>query len=225
MVRELEFGRAGAAPGEGRQMVIFLHGYGADGADLLSLSEPLAGHMPGTVFIAPDAPEPCAANPMGYQWFPIPWLDGSSEAAAAEGQARAAEDIDAFIDARLAEEGLSPDRLILFGFSQGTMMALHVAPRRAAPVAGIVGFSGRLLAPERLRAEAKSRPPVLLVHGDQDEMVPFGAMQEAGEALQKAGFEVYGHVMKGMGHGISPDGLSVALSFMHDKLGLGRGGG
>ncbi len=222
MVRKLHYGRAGAEKGQGRQMVIFLHGYGADGADLLGLAEPLSEHMPGTVFLAPDAPEPCAANPMGYQWFPIPWLDGSSEEAAAEGQARAAEDIDAFITERLAEEGLGPDRLILFGFSQGTMMALHVAPRRAEPVAGIVGFSGRLLAPERLAAEARCKPPVLLVHGDQDEMVPISAMQEAGEALQKAGFEVYGHVMKGMGHGISPDGLSVALSFMLDKLGITR---
>ena len=98
-------------------------------------------------------------------------------------------------------------------------MALHVLPRRDAAVAGIIGFSGRLLAPELLSAEAKVKPPVLLLHGDQDPMVPFQDMTLAGEALEQAGFAVYGHVMKGTGHGISPDGLSVALSFLRDRLG------
>ena len=107
------------------------------------------------------------------------------------------------------------------GFSQGTMMALQVAPRRPAPVAGIVAFSGRLLQPEALAHEALSRPPVLLVHGDADPMVPFADMQKAGEALTAAGFETYGHVMKGAGHTIAPDGLSVALSFLHQRLSAG----
>lgn len=127
-------------------------------------------------------------------------------------------DLNAFFDARLAEEGMRPDQLAVVGFSQGTMMALHVLPRRAEPVAGIVAFSGRLLVPERLAAEALSKPPVLLVHGDQDPMVPFADMGVAGRALAEAGFETYGHVMKGTGHGIAPDGLSVALSFLKDRL-------
>ena len=131
---------------------------------------------------------------------------------------RAAGDLNAFLDAQLAAEGMTPDRLAIVGFSQGTMMALHVLPRRPAPVAGIVAFSGRLLAPERLQAEAVSKPPVLLVHGDQDPMVPFADMGLAGQALSAAGFETYGHVMKGTGHGIAPDGLSVALAFLKDKL-------
>ncbi|MBC7142476.1 MAG: dienelactone hydrolase family protein [Rhodobacteraceae bacterium] len=218
MTRELKFGRKPARSGAARSLVVFLHGYGADGADLLGLADPLAPHLPGTVFIAPDAPDPCAGNPFGRQWFPIPWLDGSTEAAAAEGLARSSEDLNAFLDARLAEEGMTPDRLAVIGFSQGTMMALHVLPRRSAPVAGIVGFSGRLLAPERLAAEAVSKPPVLLVHGDQDPMVPFADMGLAGQALTDAGFETYGHVMKGTGHGIAPDGLSVALTFLSDRL-------
>lgn len=219
MTRQLEFERRGARSGRGTSLVVFLHGYGADGADLLGLADPLAPHLPDTVFIAPDAPEPCAGNPFGRQWFPIPWLDGSSEAEAGAGMARASDDLNAFLDQRLADEGLSPGRLILFGFSQGTMMSLHVAPRRPEAVAGIVAFSGRLLNPDALAAETLSRPPVLLVHGDADPMVPFAEMNLAGRALGDAGFEVYGHVMKGTGHGIAPDGLSVALAFIRDRLG------
>lgn len=218
MTRELRFGRKAARSGEASSLVVFLHGYGADGADLLGLADPLAPHLPGTVFVAPDAPEPCAGNPFGRQWFPIPWLDGSSEAAAAEGLARSAADLDAFLDAQLLAEGMTPDRLAVVGFSQGTMMALHVLPRRTEPVAAIVAFSGRLLRPEALAAEAVSKPPVLLVHGDQDPMVPFADMELAGQALTGAGFETWGHVMKGTGHGIAPDGLSVALSFLKDRL-------
>lgn len=205
-------------PDDASSAVIFLHGYGADGADLLGLAEPLAPHLPGTAFFAPNAPEPCRNNPMGFQWFPIPWLDGSSEGDARSSMMRSIELLDDFIDQVLADEGLAPERLVLVGFSQGTMMALHVAPRRDKAAAGIVGFSGRLLVPETLEAEARVKPPVLLIHGDQDQMVPFEEMGLAGQALQAAGFTVYGHVMEGTGHGISPDGLSVALTFVRERL-------
>jgi phospholipase/carboxylesterase len=217
VTRELAYGQK-APGGPVRQIVVFLHGYGADGADLLGLADPLAPHLADTLFLAPDAPEPCSGNPFGRQWFPIPWLDGSSETQAAEGLARAADNLNAFLDARLAETGLTPDRLALIGFSQGAMMSLHVAPRRAAAVAGIVAISGRLLAPERLAAEARVKPPVLLIHGDQDAVVPFADMGLAGNALVAAGFETYGHVMRGAGHGIAPDGLGAALSFLTDVL-------
>ncbi len=217
-MRELKASRRAAASGQTKSVVVFLHGYGADGGDLLGLADPLAPHLPDTVFVAPDAPEPCANNPMGYQWFPIPWLDGSSEAAARDGMLRAIRDLNGYLDKVLEEEGVTPSQIALFAFSQGTMMSLHVAPRRAEALAGVVGFSGRLLEPERLAAEAVSKPPVLLVHGDQDEMVPPESLPEAAEALQGAGFEVFAHVMRGTGHGIAPDGLSVALSFLRDKL-------
>ena len=218
MTRNLKFGRRAATKGPAKSLVMFLHGYGADGADLLGLADVLAPHLPQTVFLAPDAPEPCVGNPFGRQWFPIPWLDGSSEAEAAAGLAASADDLDAFIDARLAEEGLTPRALALFGFSQGAMMALHVAPRRAEPVAAVVACSGRLLAPERLAADLRTRPPILLMHGDADPVVPFADMNAAGTVLASAGFDVWAHVMEGTGHGIAPDGLSATLGFLDEKL-------
>jgi len=220
MTRILESGRRAAASGATKSVVVFLHGYGADGADLLGLADPLAPHLPDTVFVAPNAPESCANNPMGYQWFPIPWLDGSSEEAADSSMRQSVDDLNAYLDTVLADEGITHNQLILFGFSQGTMMSLHIAPRRPEAVAGVVGFSGRLLQPESLEDETKVRPPVLLVHGDQDDMVPIQSMPDAGNALSAAGFDVYAHVMKGTGHGIAPDGLSVALAFIRENLGI-----
>jgi phospholipase/carboxylesterase len=217
MTRTLNTARKEPLSGKTRSAVVFLHGYGADGADLLGLADPLSAHLKDTLFLAPDAPEPCNGNPFGRQWFPIPWLDGSSEAQAAEGLALAAADVNAFLDALMAETGLVADRIAIIGFSQGTMMALEVAPRRAAPLAGIVAFSGRLLRPEAI-GEATVRPPILLIHGDADPVVPFEDMGKAGDALVTAGFEVFGHVMKGTGHGIAPDGLTVALTFLREQL-------
>ena len=223
MTRALDAGRRAPASGRTGQVVVFLHGYGADGNDLLGLADPLAPHMPDTVFLAPNAPERCTVNPMGYQWFPIPWLDGSSEEAALTGMQAAAADLNVWLDGVLADEGITPDRLCLVGFSQGTMMALQVAPRRPVPVAGVVGFSGRLLHPDALAEEVVSRPPVLLLHGDRDDVVPPQSLPDAANALTAAGFEVFAHVMKGTAHNIAPDGLSVALAFMRDRLGLEMG--
>lgn len=214
----MKFGRTAAASGVAKSVVVFVHGYGADGADLLGLGDALAPHLPDTVFVAPDAPQPCVGNPFGFQWFPIPWLDGSSEEAARSGMAESVGLLNAFLDARLEEEGLGASALALVGFSQGAMMSLHVAPRRAEAVAGVVAISGRLLVPELLVAEAVVKPPVLLVHGDQDPVVPFADMGLAGDALVAAGFETYGHVMEGTGHGIAPDGLGVALQFLKERL-------
>ena len=219
MTRRLNAQHRPARSGKARSAVIFVHGYGADGADLLGLADPLAPHLPDTAFHAPDAPERCAGNPFGFQWFPIPWLDGSSEAAAQAGLVAAAADLNAYVDGVLAAEGLTPDRLVLLGFSQGSMMSLHIAPRRDVALGGVVAFSGRLLAPERLGTEARVRPPVLLLHGDADPVVPFEDMGRAGDALVAAGFDTYAHVMRGTGHGIAPDGLQVALQFLHQRLG------
>ncbi|WP_127109671.1 alpha/beta hydrolase [Pararhodobacter zhoushanensis] len=216
--RPLTSARKGAPKGTATSVVIFVHGYGANGADLLGLADPLAPHLRKTAFYAPDAPENCQGNPFGFQWFPIPWLDGSEESKALEGQQQAAEDLNAFIDKVLADEGLEPSALALVGFSQGTMMSLHIAPRRPAPLAALVGFSGRLLQPETLAAETVSKLPILLIHGDADPMVPVQSLPEAADALVAAGFETFAHVCKGLGHSIDNEGLSLALGFLREKL-------
>ncbi len=217
-MRALQSGRQGVARGHASSVVVFVHGYGADGADLLGLADALAPHLPTTAFYAPDAPEPCSGNPFGRQWFSIPWLDGSSEADSQAGLLRAATDLNGFLDRVMADEGVGPEAVALVGFSQGAMMSLHVAPRRTKAVAAVVSISGRLLMPEALAAEALVKPPVLLIHGDQDPVVPFSDMNLAGTALLGAGFEVFGHVMQGTGHGIAPDGLGVALQFLAGRL-------
>ena len=216
----LDGARRGPKLGDAKQVVVFLHGYGADRGDLLGLADTLMPHMPDTVFVAPNAPEKSRANPVGFQWMPVPWMDGSSPEAAAASMASSVVRLNVYLDQVLDEEGLVAARMILFGFSQGTMMALHVAPRRTQQVAGIVGFSGLLLEPDRLATEAVSKPPVLLLHGDQDEMVPPENLPVAVAALRSVGFEVFSHIMKGTAHGIAPDGLSVALAFMRERLGL-----
>ena len=207
--------------GDVTSAVIFLHGYGANGADLLGLADVLVEHMPNTMFLAPDAPESTAMAPAGLQWFPVPWIDGSSEEDSVNGLRSAAQDLDSYLDGVMVDYDLLPEQVILFGFSQGTMMALHVSPRREDPIAGIVAFSGRLLEPELLVDEVTTFMPVLLVHGEEDDVVSIDSLPLAAEGLEAAGFkEVYAHVMKGTAHGIGPDGLQVALAFMRQQLGM-----
>jgi phospholipase/carboxylesterase len=216
-MRTLKSDSRAAQSGKATSLVVFLHGYGADGADLLGLADALGPHLPDTAFAAPDAPEACRGG-YGRQWFPIPWLDGSSEVAAAIGLAAATDDLNGYLDQQLAAHSLSADRLCVLGFSQGAMIAMHVVPRRTQAVAGIVAISGRLLVPERM-GEVVSKPPVLLIHGDDDQVVPFADMGTAGRALVAAGFQTYGHVMHGTGHGIAPDGLQATLAFLAERLG------
>jgi phospholipase/carboxylesterase len=216
--RVLRFGRKAAQSGQARSLVVFLHGYGADGADLLSLAEVLAPHLPDTAFVAPDAAERIPGAPFGRQWFAIPRFDGSTAAEAEAGLVRSTADLNDFLDQRLSYEGLGPQALALIGFSQGAMMGLHVAPRRADPVAALVAISGQLLQPERLPLEARVKPPVLVMHGDADAVVPFAEMTLACNALASAGFDTYGHVMQGAGHGIAQDGLATALAFLQKTL-------
>lgn len=219
MSNVLDYGTKPSQSGDVTSLVVFLHGYGADGKDLLGLADPLVEHLPNTAFVAPDAPERSTMNPAGFQWFPVPWIDGSSEAASEEGMDRSSADLNAFLDHIMAEHDVEAAQVALVGFSQGTMMALHVAPRRDAEFACVVGFSGRLLNPEALIDDVIVRPPVLLLHGDADDVVPPDSMPKAAEGLEAAGWEeIYAHVMEGTAHGIAPDGLSVALAFLRDKL-------
>lgn len=199
--------QAGAAA----QLVVLLHGVGADGNDLIGLAPALARHLPNAAFVAPNAPEPCDMAPFGHQWFSL--QDRRPEAIEA-GVRRSAPVLDAFIDAELERSGLEDDQLALVGFSQGTMMALHVALRRARPVAAVLGFSGALIGADRLRAEIRSRPPVLLVHGDADELIPVRALHAAVAGLQAMSVPVRFSVRPGLPHGIDPEGVEEGGRFL-----------
>jgi phospholipase/carboxylesterase len=203
---------SGRAP---RHLVIFLHGYGADGHDLIDIARHWSHALPGAAFVSPDAPEPCADAPMGRQWFA---LTERSPAEIWRGAVAAAPVLERFIDAELARHGLDESALALVGFSQGTMMALHVGPRRARPVAGIVGYSGLLAGPERLAAEVRSKPPVLLVHGEDDPLIPVGAMTIAVNGLATAGIAAEWHVRPALQHGIDPEGLELGAAFLRRVL-------
>jgi len=201
-----------ASGGPAKQLVVFLHGYGADGNDLIALGEHWRGVLPDAAFISPNAPEACPANPIGgRQWFP---LTLRNEEERWDGVQQAGPDLDAFLDAELAALGLSDDALALVGFSQGTMMALHVGLRRENALAALVGFSGALVAPERLAEELKSKPPVLLIHGEADDIIPVAAIHQAREALAQAGLSVEWHVRPGLPHGIDQEGLAIAGRFL-----------
>ena len=187
-----------------KRVVIFLHGYGSDGADLISLAPLL--DLPDTHFLSPNAPFPCELSPYGYQWFSL--IDRTPARVLAGVQA-AAPILDAFIDATLARFALPPENLALVGFSQGSMMSLYTAPRRADAIAGVVGISGALHGADALAAELKSRPPVCLIHGTADEVVPFAAMGAAEAGLTAHGVAVEAHARPGLGHGIDEMGLAI----------------
>jgi len=212
-------GPAQDADGKPKELVVFLHGLGADGNDLISLA-PLFGQvLPGAAFVSPNAPFPCDMAPpgaqMGRQWFSFQDRD---PAAVLAGVRTAATHLNAFIDAELERCGLGDGRLALLGFSQGTMVALHTAIRRPRACAAVIGYSGALVGPELLAGEAVSRPPILLVHGDADEVVPFPSMAAAEGALQDAGFLVHGEARPGLGHGIDEAGLQLGGAMLKQTL-------
>ncbi|MCR6645490.1 MAG: alpha/beta hydrolase [Terricaulis sp.] len=200
-----------ARGGKADALVILLHGYGSNGADLISLAPYWAEALPGASFVAPNAIEPLPEAPGGYQWFPITQLDPHLME---QGVRAAAPSVDRFIDAELEKHSLPPERCALVGFSQGTMMALHVGLRRSRPLAAILGFSGLLAGGARLEQEIASKPPVLLVHGDRDPTIAIPAMFDSAEALAEAGHGAQWHISYGVPHSIGPDGLELGGSFL-----------
>jgi phospholipase/carboxylesterase len=203
---------AGGAP---RRLVILLHGLGADGNDLIGLQQYWGRLVPDAEFISPNAPFPCDMAPYGYQWFSV---QDRSPPTVLAGVRASAPSLDAFIDEELQKRGLTEGDLALVGFSQGTMMSLFVGPRRERQLAGIVGYSGRLIAPALLAGEIRSRPPILLVHGTDDPTVPFDSMAVAESALTAAGISVETLACPGVGHGIDEDGLRRGGQFLHQVL-------
>jgi phospholipase/carboxylesterase len=205
-----------AAGGKATSLVVLLHGLGANAEDLMGLAPYWEQALPHTEFVAPDAPEPCDMAPFGFQWFS---LQDRSPLAMMRGVQSAAPILDAFLDELLADRALDPGRLALVGFSQGTMMSLHVGLRRAAAPAAIVGYSGALLAGPELLVQIRARPPVLLVHGDADPVVPVSALDAAAIGLRSAGVNVTYERRPGLGHSIDEVGLELGGAFLVTAFG------
>lgn len=201
--------------GKPEQLVVFLHGIGVDGNDLIGLAPFYAKILPGARFLAPHGLQKFDMAPTGRQWFS---LNDISEDTLDKGVKHAADAVNAYIDDALAESGLSEDKLAIVGFSQGTMTALYLAFRRPRPIAALVGYSGALIAPEKLYHEIVSRPPTLLVHGAEDEVVPPQNLTVAAEALRALKVPVASHISPGLGHSIDNEGLSLGVQFVGKYL-------
>jgi len=224
MAAELDGPRLDPRSGSTRQLVVFLHGYGADGNDLIDIGRAWQQYLPQAAFVSPHAPEPCGQAPAGRQWFPLTFRDPNERWV---GVNKAAPILERFLDAELTRHSLPPSSLAIVGFSQGTMMALHVGLRRAAAPAAIVGYSGLLAVPpegeiEAFAAKLEARPPVLLVHGDRDELIPAQALFQAAQSLAALGLSVEWHLSAGIGHGIDAEGLRHGGEFLARRFASAR---
>ena len=224
MAAELDGPRLAPRSGTAHQLVVFLHGYGADGNDLIEIGRAWQPVLPQAAFVSPHAPELCGQAPVGRQWFPLTFRDPNERWL---GVNKAAPILERFLDAELNRHKLPPSALALVGFSQGTMMALHVGLRRAAAPAAIVGYSGLLVLPpdgqlEAFAADIKSRPPVLLVHGDSDDLIPPQALFQAAQGLAALGVAAEWHLSAGIGHGIDAEGLRHGGDFLARRFGAKR---
>jgi phospholipase/carboxylesterase len=223
MAAPLDGPRLEPRSGKARQLVVFLHGFGADGNDLIALGQEWQELLPDAAFVSPHAPEPCAGAPMGRQWFELTFRNPNERWL---GVNKAVPTLQSFLDAELARRGLPPEALALVGFSQGTMMALHAGLRRAKAPAAIVGYSGLYVTPEgddgpeRARSEIRARPPVLLVHGSQDDLIPAQALFISANLLSAAEVPVEWHLSHGVGHGIDGEGLRHGGMFLARSFGL-----
>jgi phospholipase/carboxylesterase len=216
MAAELDGPRIEPRSGAAKQLVVFLHGYGADGNDLIDIGRAWQGLLPDAAFVSPHAPNPCGQAPVGREWFPLTFRDPNERWI---GVNQAAPALDAFLDAELKRHNLPPQALALVGFSQGTMMALHAGLRRAVAPAAIVGYSGMLVVPEAVdpdvfAAQIKSRPPVLLVHGEEDQLIPVQALMHAAQGLAALEVPAEWHISPGIGHGIDQEGLRHGAEFL-----------
>ncbi len=201
--------KSGGAPDS---LVIMLHGIGSDGQDLIALADMIADAFPNTAFHAPNAPQPYAEAGFGYQWFPRHALtdDGNAK--------RVEETLNTYLDQLLAEYGLDDSRCVLLGFSQGSIVAMHVAPRRAIALGGVVAFSGAMPTAATLKQEKRSSPPMTLIHGSEDRVLPAQESEVAARKLDEAGIPVSVHVLPGLGHSIDQRGLAIATQFMKQVL-------
>lgn len=201
--------------GPAKNLVVFLHGYGSNGDDLISIGQEWAPYLPDTAFVSPNAPEVCEIWSQGYQWFSIRAID--PDAFEREKQAeKAMPALNAFLDAQLAKWGVAESHLLVAGFSQGAMMAMYTMPRRQKPCAGVIGYSGMLIEAEALKRPEMVKIPVLAIHGDRDEVVPPASLAAIERGFSAAGYDVETVLRPGLGHGIDGFGLTRGLDFVKE---------
>ena len=198
-----------------KQMIIFVHGYGADGNDLIGLANYFQSTLPEAIFLSPHAPEACSMNPSGYQWFD---LTSTDPAVLWSKILVAADHLNEFIDSKLLEYNIAEENLALIGFSQGTMMSLHVSLRRKNTMAAVLGYSGRLIGADLLKDDLISKPSIYLIHGDQDPMVPYQESLTAEKVLKEYSIDIKTHISENTQHSIAEDGLRIGVDFLASKL-------
>lgn len=206
--------------GPAKQLVVLLHGIGADGNDLIALAPFYQSILPDAFFIAPNAPFPCDMAPFGYQWFSIQNMAPDTRL---NGVRQAAPELNTFLDAQMRHHGLAETDTVVLGFSQGAMMGLHVGLRRERPFAGLISHSGMLVGENLLATEIRARPPVLLTHGAADDVIPVAALAIAMAGLKSAGVPLEAHEMPELGHGIDEQTIRLDLRFLHGVF-AGQGG-
>jgi phospholipase/carboxylesterase len=216
MAAELDGPRLEPRSSTAKELVVFLHGYGADGNDLIDIGRAWQGLLPDAAFVSPHAPNPCGQASTGREWFPLTMRDPSERWSGVNAAAPA---LNSFLDAELQRRKLPASALALVGFSQGTMMSLHAGLRRATAPIAIVGYSGMLVVPEdaepgKFAAEIHCKPPVLLIHGDQDPLIPVQALFQAAQELAALDVPVQWHISPGVGHGIDQEGLRHGGEFL-----------
>ena len=199
--------------GKARQLVIFLHGYGSNGSDLISIGEEWAPGLPDTAFVSPNAPDPCDEWPIGYQWFSIRAIDRDAIERGRQIE-NVAPVLNGFIDQQLEKWNVTEDRLAVVGFSQGAMMAMYTMPRRRNPCAAVIGYSGMLINAEGLREKGIVKPRILAIHGDADDVVPPSCLYGVNEGFEAAGFNVETIMRPGLEHGIDQFGLRYGMEFL-----------
>ncbi len=202
--------------GTAKQMVIFLHGYGSNGDDLLSIGREWAPALPDAVFLSPNAPAVCDQWATGYQWFPIRAVDRASLEREKPVE-KVAPILNTYIDQQLEKWGVDESNLIIAGFSQGAMMAMYAMPRRKKACAGVIGYSGMLLEAEGLKAPSIVKPPILAIHGDADEIVPPSCLKDVQNGFTAAGFKIEAVLRAGLAHSIDQFGFMRGLAFVKEN--------
>jgi|TARA_B100001093_G_scaffold316695_1_gene302140 phospholipase/carboxylesterase len=198
-----------------KSAVILCHGYGGDGKDISILANYWKAHLPNTIFICPDAPEKCAASSSGFQWFDL--MDQAQEQVLSKSLV-AENKLNKLIDEVKDKNNLSSSQIVIGGFSQGCMITLQTGIKRKDKINSIVGYSGRIIDIDHLGKNIVSRPNIVLMHGDIDQVVPLNSLLESKDFFNKNNYKIESHIFKNCEHRIPSEGSSLGLQFIKKHL-------